>query len=86
MKNPFFKKKKSIKFNDILSSLNLKKQKINYDLEDIKEINTASKNDITFFHSIKYLESLKKTMSKLIITNNKYTNILPKKIKAIRRM
>ena len=83
MKNPFFKKKKSIKFNDILSSLNLKKQKINYDLEDIKEINTASKNDITFFHSIKYLDALKKTKSRFIITNKKYLSLIPKKIYTI---
>ena len=83
MKNPFFKKKKSIKFNDILSSLNLKKQKINYDLEDIKEINTASKNDITFFHSIKYLDALKKTKSRFIITNKKYLSLIPKKINTI---
>ena len=83
MKNPFFKKKKSIKFNEILSSLNLKKRKINYDLEDIKEINAASKNDITFFHSIKYLDALKKTKSRFIITNKKYLSLIPKKINTI---
>ena len=83
MKNPFFKKKKSIKFNKILSSLNLKKRKINYDLEDIKEINAASKNDITFFHSIKYLDALKKTKSRFIITNKKYLSLIPKKINTI---
>ena len=83
MKNPFFKKKKSIKFNEILSSLNLKKKKKNYNFKNIKEIETATNNDITFFHSIKYLNELKRTKSKFIITNQKYVNLIPKKINTI---
>ena len=38
MTNPFFKKKKNIKINDILLSLNLNKQKKNYIVNDIKEL------------------------------------------------
>ena len=72
MENPFFKKKKNVKINDILSLLNLEKQKVNYRVNDIKELETAKKNDITFFNSIKYLEFVKKTKSKLVITNKKF--------------
>ena len=61
MNNIFFKKKNNIKINDILRVLNLKKQSINSEIKDIKELITASKSDITFFHSIKYLNLLRKT-------------------------
>ncbi len=83
MKNLFYKKKNNIKLNDILSSLNLNKQKINYIVSDIKELQTASNKDISFFNSIKYLDLLKKTKSKLIITDKKFQQIIPKKIKCI---
>ncbi len=83
MNNPFFKKKKNIYINDILKVLNLKKNNINYKVFDIKEIVKATKNDITFFHSTKYLEFLKKTKSKLIITNKKFNSLVPKNKKAL---
>ena len=84
MENPFFKKTDNIKINDILFSLNLKKQSINYTVRDIKELDIASKDDISFFHTKKYLESVKKTKSKLIITSQKFMNFIPKKIKVIK--
>ncbi len=83
MNNPFFKKKKNLSINEILHTIDLKKQKNNYLIDDIKNLNTAKKNDISFFHSKKYLDVLKKTKSKLIITNKKFTNIIPKQIKVI---
>ena len=83
MDNPFFKKKKNIKINDILFLLNLKKQKVNYRVNDIKELETAKKNDITFFNSIKYLEFIKKTKSRLVVTNNKFLSVIPSQIYAI---
>ena len=83
MDNPFFKKKKNIKINDILSLLNLEKQKVNFQVNDIKELETAKKNDITFFNSIKYLESLKNTKSRLLITNKKFINSIPSRMKVI---
>ena len=72
MKNPFFKKKNNIKLNDILTSLNLRKQKVNYIVNDIKELQTALKKDITFFNSLRYLDLLKKTKSKLVISNKRF--------------
>ena len=83
MKNPFFIKRKNIKINDILSCLNLNKVKKNYDLEDIKDLKVANKKDITFFHSIKYLDLLKNTKSKLVVTSKKYSHLVPKKINVI---
>ena len=83
MLNPFFTKKQNIQINDILLKLNLKKQKKNYFVTDIKDLNTAGINDITFFHSNKYLDSLKKTKCKTIITNKKYGLFISKKINVI---
>ena len=83
MENPFFKKKKNVKINDILSLLNLEKQKVNYRVNDIKELETAQKNDITFFNSIKYLKFIKKTKSKLVITNKKFLSVIPSQIYTI---
>ena len=83
MKNPFFNKRKNITINDILLSLNQNNVKKNYYVNDIKELKVATKYDITFFHSTKYLNLLKKTKSKLVITSKKYSNLVPKKINVI---
>tara|TARA_Y100000768_G_C23928315_1_gene658712 strand:+ start:385 stop:1362 length:978 start_codon:yes stop_codon:yes gene_type:complete len=83
MKNPFFKKNTNIKINDILITLNKKKQKNNNKINDIKELQSANKNDITFFSSFKYKELIKNTKSKLVITNKKFLSFIPKKIKII---
>ncbi len=79
MENPFFKKKKNIKINDILTLLNIKKQKLNYQVNDIKELENATESDITFFNSIKYLELVKKTKSRLIVTSKKFIDFIPQK-------
>ncbi len=83
MKNIFFKKKKNIQINQILTLLNFKKEKRNILVDDIKELDQATKSDISFFHSIKYLESLKKTKSNIILTNKKFSKVIPKKKKII---
>ena len=70
MENLFFKKKNNLKINDILNCLNLKKIKKNIKVNDIKELDKANQNDITFIHSLKYKESLKRTKSKLLITKS----------------
>ena len=46
MKNIFFKKNNNIKINDILLTLNLKKQKDNYIVKDIKDLDNANKQNI----------------------------------------
>ena len=71
MKNFFFEKAKNITANDVLQKLSLKKLKKNFKINDIKELDTAEKNDISFFHSKKYSDSIKSTNSKIVITNKK---------------
>ncbi len=80
MKNIFFKKNNKVYIKDVFSCLKLNKSKINFKLGDIKELNIATKKDISFFHSKKYFEALKKTKSKFVITQKKFKNILPKHI------
>ncbi len=79
MENKFFKKRKIVRINDILSCLNLDKKNKNFRVNDIKDLDLANKNDISFFNSIKYLHLLKKTRSDLIIVEKKNINLLPKK-------
>ena len=83
MKNPFFERANNITVNDILQKLNLKKIKNNFKIKDIKELDTAERNDISFFHSKKYLLSVKNTNSKIIVTSKKFKNIVPEHIKVI---
>ncbi len=79
MENKFFKKRKIVRINDILSCLNLDKKNKNFRVNDIKDLDLANKNDISFFNSKKYLHFLKKTRSDLIIVEKKNINLLPKK-------
>ena len=83
MKNLFFKKKNNIKINDILKCLGQKRSKNNYKVNDISDLENASKNDISFFHSRKYFEKITKTKSKLVITNQNLEKIVPKRVKII---
>ncbi len=83
MSNPFFKKRNNVKINNILSVLKKRRLKVNYNVNDIKEIAEASRNDITFLHSIKYLKFIKQTKSKIIVTSKKFINVIPKKINVI---
>ncbi len=77
MKNVFFKKNKNIRINDILKCLKIKKSKINYKIDDIKELDLATNKDVTFFHSKKYLNSIINTKAKFVLTHKKFNNILP---------
>ena len=83
MKNPFFKKKNNVDINDILQCIGQKKSKNNYKVNDIADLENASKNDITFFHTRKYLEKIKNTKCKLVITNPKLEKIVPRRIRII---
>ena len=61
-KNIFFKKKSNISLSSICKLLNidnLSKNKIL--INDIKILESAKNNDITFFHSSKYSSILNKT-------------------------
>ena len=84
--NPFFKKRKKTYFHDLLTVLNIKNKK-NYKnilINDIKNLDQAIKNDITFFHNSKYKDLLNITKSNFIITTSQLSNLIPKsKIKII---
>ena len=82
--NPFFKKKNKVKFNDILTLLKLKNIKSNnLTIYDIKNLEQAKRNDITFFNSRKYIDLINKTKSKFIITNSKYKSLISKKVNLV---
>ena len=84
MKNRFYKKNNNIYLDEILNLLNIKtiknkKIKIN----DIRDINTAEKKDITFFNSIKYKEIISKTKASFCITTKNYEKYIPKSCKSL---
>ncbi len=80
IKNTFFKKKK-IYLNDICNLLNLKKYSSkNYLLNDIKDLNSANKDDLSFFYSLKYKNLAVNTKCKTIITLKKFQKYFPKDI------
>ena len=71
-KNIFFKREKKLHLFEILNFIRIKKKNHkNIIIDNILDLNSAKKNDITFFSSLKYLELLKKTKSKFIITHKK---------------
>ena len=79
MINPFFKNNGPIKISKILISLdiNLKYLKKEQEIFDVKDLHNASSNDITFFHSKKYLNLASKTKANFCITTENLKNYLP---------
>jgi UDP-3-O-[3-hydroxymyristoyl] glucosamine N-acyltransferase len=85
MINPFFYNKGPLKIKEVLSSINTESSFENLDIEifDIKDLVTASTNEITFFHSKKYESVASTTKASYCLTTNKFSNILPKSCKPI---
>ena len=85
MINPFFQNKGPFKIDKILSSIKVKNNFENLDIEifDIKDLVTASTNEITFFHSKKYESVASTTKASYCLTTNKFSNILPKSCRPI---
>ena len=85
MINPFFKNHGPFHISELVSNLNInslnliKSDKVN----NIKDLQSASVGDITFFHSKKYLNSAIKTKASYCITNKHLANFLPDECKAI---
>ena len=78
MSNPFFKNTGPHDIKKLLSSIkltinNLSDEKIN----DIKELHSSIKGDITFFHSKKYSEAAKITKASYCITTENLKSFLP---------
>ena len=74
--NTFFKKKNKISISIISKSINSTNKIKNDNINNIKDLKNANLKDISFFNSLKYLDLLKKTKAKYIITNKKYADKL----------
>jgi UDP-3-O-[3-hydroxymyristoyl] glucosamine N-acyltransferase len=85
MINPFFLNRGPLKIKIILSSIKAENILENLDTEilDIKDLVSASTNEITFFHSKKYESVASTTKASYCLTTNKLSNILPKNCKPI---
>ncbi len=70
--NIFFKKKQSLRINEICKVLKIKNISRDFKINNIADLKSATDKDITFFNSLKYLELLINTKAKYIITHKKY--------------
>jgi UDP-3-O-[3-hydroxymyristoyl] glucosamine N-acyltransferase len=79
MINPFFKNKGPFQINELLKLCNANNISNfnNSVISDIKDLTSACKNDITFFHSKKYENIASKTKATYCITTKNLANILP---------
>jgi UDP-3-O-[3-hydroxymyristoyl] glucosamine N-acyltransferase len=81
MINPFFHNKGPLKLDKILHSVKTETnlENIGTEVIDIKDLVTASTNDISFFHSKKYEIVASTTKASYCLTTEKLSSILPKK-------
>ena len=84
MSNPFFKDTGPYDIKKLLSSIklttnNLSDEKIN----DIKDLHSSTKGDITFLHSKKYSEAAKITKASYCITTENLKSFLPNSCNSI---
>ena len=80
MINPFFKCHKPIMVNKLLllARIDSKKNYSDILISDIKDLVSAKKRNITFFHSKKYENLASKTKAAFCITTNNLSHLLPK--------
>ena len=84
MINPFFKNTGPYDVNDLLKLISVKNQSfLNEKINDIKDLSSSEKGDITFFHSKKYNELVKLTKASFCITGENLKSFLPITCKAI---
>ena len=84
MDNPFFKNTGPYNIKDLLKLVNLNNE-TNPDekINDIKDISSAQSNEITFFHSKKYIDLAKVTKASYCITTENLKSYLPNNCKPI---
>ena len=85
MLNPFFKNCGPFKIEKLLSNSgidNIKKFK-NDKIYDVKDLISATKNDLTFFHSKKYSDLAYTTKASYCLTHENLIKFLPKSCKKI---
>ena len=79
-------KKKALFLNQLLKAIDLRvtfDKKLNIKISNIAELVLATKNTISFFSNINYVEQLKKTKASAIFTKEKYQSLVPKNITTI---
>ena len=79
-------KKKALFLNQLLKAIDLRvtlDKILNIKIIDVADLSLATKNTISFFSNVNYLEQLKKTKASCIFTKEKYLNLIPKKITAV---
>ena len=80
MKSSFFLPKKNIKLSSIFPEISKKKDFI---ISEIKPLQKAKKNDVSFFDSIKYKTHATKTTAGACITTKKLEKLIPQKTQTI---
>ena len=85
MINQFFKNKGPFNIQNLLklSSITTKEVFEKIKIKDIKDLISATKNDITFFHSKKYETLASKTKASFCLTTSNLSHILPNNCKKI---
>jgi UDP-3-O-[3-hydroxymyristoyl] glucosamine N-acyltransferase len=85
MSNLFFKCINPIELNDLLKTLNFKSNETFKDtkIHDIKDLVSADKDSITFYHSKKYKDFVQSTKASYCITSENLKKDLPKSCKSI---
>ena len=83
--NPFFKNKGPFKIEKLLklSGIDNNENFIKSKISDIRDLSTATKDNITFFHSKKYETLATTTNASFCITTHNLSEILPKNCKTI---
>ena len=78
MSNPFFSNKGPISLTQIFNILKItNEKKTDFNLFDIKDLNSADKDSITFFHSKKYKDEAKITKASFCLTSDLLKDFLP---------
>ena len=84
MINPFFKNTGPHNINFLLKTINIKNDNLVDDIvNDIKDLSSSNKNEITFFHSKKYTDLAKKTKASYCLTSKHFQSFLPDSCRAI---
>ena len=76
MSIPFFKNCGPLTEAYVCDILEIKGSINNNEIRDIKDLYTAEENDVTFFHSTKYINFAKNTKASFCITSNNLKDYL----------
>ena len=84
MMNPFFKNTGPHEVDFLLKSIDLINQKFSGEkINDIKDLYSSKKGDVSFFHNKKYSDLAKTTKASYCVTSDKLKSFLPETCNAI---